>query len=294
MSATRGLGAIAKVVGDKRMSFIGGGKMCEAIVRGLTGNPDVSTDNFLVVDPHQGRRNIFTDINVSSIPAIDTSVCDSDVVMLSVKPQHAPEILSELQGRLKPHTLVMSIMAGIPIDQLGGLGTENVVRTMPNTPALIKQGMSVWYPTPSVTASIELMSLTRSILQSIGEEIEVKQEYLMDCATAISGTGPAYFLMLMEAMVDTGVHMGFSRDASIKLVQQTALGTAMLPSESTTISPTSHRRNITSPAGTTAAAMYALDRGNFRTCVHDAIWMAYRRSLELGGKDSNVGPGRHM
>ena len=134
--------------------------------------------------------------------------------------------------------------------------------------------------------------LVSKVLGAFGEEHMVKEEKFLDMATALSGSGPAYVLLLMESMIDTGVHLGFPRAVASKLVLQTVRGTAIYADATNDATVNGLRGDITSPGGTTASALYELERGGFRTTVSDGVWAAYRRSLELGGQDSNVGPNR--
>ena len=168
-------------------------------------------------------------------------------------------------------------------------GCPAIVRTMPNTPAMVGQGMTVWCSTDAVDE--EQAAVVKRILTAMGHEILVQNEDHLDMATAISGSGPAYYYMIMEAMIDSAVHMGFSRDIARTLVLQTMKGSVEYVA-ATGEHPAQLRNDITSPGGTTAAALYEMERGNFRNVVADSVWAAYRRSLEMGGKDSNVGPGR--
>mmetsp|Transcript_23803 Transcript_23803/g.51550 ORF Transcript_23803/g.51550 Transcript_23803/m.51550 type:complete len:222 (+) Transcript_23803:481-1146(+) len=160
---------------------------------------------------------------------------------------------------------------------------------MPNTPAQIGRGMTVWSCTSAINA--EERDKIRQVLCSFGKAIYVEDESFIDMSTSISGSGPAYIFLLMEAMIDAGVHMGFSRDTATTLVHHTLLGSTLFAME-TGEHPAVLRNSVTSPAGTTASAIYELENGKFRTVIKDAIWACYRRSLEMGGHDSNVGPGR--
>jgi pyrroline-5-carboxylate reductase len=172
---------------------------------------------------------------------------------------------------------------------------------MPNTPAMIEEGVTVWTKNDIPQFSGKAKSadhftdyeikLCRACLACMGTEIHVEDENFIDMATSISGSGPAYIFMLVEAMVDAGVHMGFSRDIATKLVHQTLLGSTLYAME-TKEHPAVLKNRVTSPAGTTASAMYELDKGRFRTVIQDAIWACYRRSLEMGGRNSDIGPGR--
>jgi pyrroline-5-carboxylate reductase len=155
---------------------------------------------------------------------------------------------------------------------------------MPNTPARVGKGMSVWTCTNEVSEAQK--SYTKAILEALGEEIFVDHEDYLDMATALSGTGPAYVFMFMEAMIDAGVHMGFSRRVAEQLVYQTIEGSVAFARDSKR-HPAELRNMVTSPGGTTADAIYQLDKGGFRTVLSKAIWSAYKKSRYLGGLDNN-------
>mmetsp|Transcript_4427 Transcript_4427/g.8598 ORF Transcript_4427/g.8598 Transcript_4427/m.8598 type:complete len:200 (-) Transcript_4427:235-834(-) len=160
---------------------------------------------------------------------------------------------------------------------------------MPNTPATIGKGVTVWTCTENLDETEQ--SRIQKVLGSFGKEVYVPDESFIDMATSISGSGPAYIFLLMEAMIDAGVHMGFNRETATILVEETLLGSTMYAMASKE-HLASLKNSVTSPGGTTASATYELESGRFRTVVQDAIWACYRRSLEMGGRDSNVGPGR--
>lgn len=264
--------------------------MAEAFVGGLLSKGIQPSCSIHIADHVPSRRKIFEDLGCTTQGRSLEAISDADVVVLSVKPQNCNSVFGELHGKLNPDTLVLSICAGVTLERLSeGLGAANVVRAMPNTPSKIEQGMTVWTPTQEVSES--QLGQARMFLQAVGSEISVQEEKFLDMATAISGTGPMYFFLLMESLIDSGVHMGFPRDIATQLVHKTALGSALYAIQSQE-HPTRLRNDITSPGGTTAAALYEADKTGFRTAVHDMTWAAYRRSLELGGEDSNVGPGR--
>ena len=168
-------------------------------------------------------------------------------------------------------------------------GMTKIVRSMPNTPSMIGEGVTVW--TDSMNLSEEEVRSIKCILRCLGEEIQVNDESFIDMATSISGSGPAYIFMLMEAMIDAGVHMGFPRETATKLVHITLLGSTKYAMQ-TGQHPATLKNSVTSPAGTTASALFELEEGRFRNVVTKAIWACYRRSLEMGGSSSNIGPGR--
>ena len=206
----------------------------------------------------------------------------ADIVVLSVKPQQLDKVLQGLQGAIKPSALVLSIVAGATIDKISqGLDHPQVVRSMPNTPAQIGEGITVWTAAKSV--SKEQQEMARQILSALGEEIYVDEEYFLDMATALSGTGPAYVFLFMEAMVDAGVHLGFPRRIAERLVAQTVRGSVEYYNKRDDPVHLARLRNqVTSPGGTSAAALYYLEKAGLRTAISRAIWAAFERSQELG------------
>jgi pyrroline-5-carboxylate reductase len=211
----------------------------------------------------------------------------ADVVVLSVKPQRLDTVLVGMQGSIQPDALVLSIVAGAPIAKISGiLQHESVVRSMPNTPAQIGKGITVWTAAPAVTSDQKEMA--RKILAALGDEIFLEEEYYLNMATALSGTGPAYVFLFMEAMLDAGVHLGFPRRVAEKLVEQTVRGAVDFYTRSADPVHLARLRNqVTSPGGTSAAALYYLEKAGFRTAISRAVWAAYERSRELG-KDARA------
>ena len=192
-----------------------------------------------------------------------------------------------MRGAVKKEALVLSIVAGAPIAKISGILEHNsVVRAMPNTPAQIGEGITVWTAAPSVTE--EQIGIARQILSALGDEIFLEEEYYLDMATALSGTGPAYVFLFMEAMVDAGVHLGFPRRVAEQLVAQTVRGSVDYYARTTDPVHLARLRNqVTSPGGTSAAALYYLEKAGFRTAISRAVWAAYERSRELG-KDARA------
>jgi pyrroline-5-carboxylate reductase len=266
---------------DLQIAVIGTGVMGEAIISGLLKQGIISPSQLVATELRSERRNEIeqryhihtTDNNVEAARW-------GNIVIFAVKPQTLPHLLPELHGTMNDGDLVISIVAGAPISHfIEGLGYNAIVRSMPNTPAQIGEGMTVWTASDAVT---ELQrNWTRKILGSLGHELFVDNEQYLDMATALNGSGPAYFFLLLEAMIDAGVHMGLPRYLAEELVQQTALGSVRYA-----IASDKHlaelRNGVTSPGGTTAAALSELERGGLRTVLSDAIWSAYRRSIELG------------
>ncbi|MDD5468370.1 MAG: pyrroline-5-carboxylate reductase, partial [Anaerolineales bacterium] len=178
--------------------------------------------------------------------------------------------------------LVLSIVAGASIEKIAqNLNHAIIVRSMPNTPAQIGEGITVWTASPQVSQAQREMA--RQILNSLGDELYVEEENYLDMATALSGTGPAYVFLFMEAMVDAGVHLGFPRRIAEQLVAQTVRGSVdYYQKRDDPVHLARLRNEVTSPGGTSAAALYYLEKAGFRTAISRAIWAAYERSIELG------------
>jgi pyrroline-5-carboxylate reductase len=271
-------------------ALIGPGAMGEAIIAGLLRDGVTQPECILASGPRPERGaelkarygiQVLTDNLSAARPA--------DVVILAVKPQKLQRVLAGLKGQIKPTALVLSIVAGASIQTLQeALSHPSVVRAMPNTPAQIGAGITVW--TASTSASPQQVELARQILCALGEEIFVEEENYLDMATAISGTGPAYVFLFMEALIDAGVHLGFPRRIAEQLVVQTLIGSVSY-FQTRKIHPAALRNEVTSPGGTSAAALYYLDKAGFRTAISRAIWAAYERSQELGkGKGEGQAP----
>uniref|UniRef100_K3WDN1 Pyrroline-5-carboxylate reductase n=1 Tax=Globisporangium ultimum (strain ATCC 200006 / CBS 805.95 / DAOM BR144) TaxID=431595 RepID=K3WDN1_GLOUD len=264
-----------------RIAVIGGGNMAEAIITGVLSEELIPREKIVVSDPNPDIRKKYQSKDIVTSDRNVTAVKDADVIVMAVKPQVLKEVMESFHGSMKSDALVISVVAGATIDGMQAiLGTESrIIRTMPNTPAMIGEGMTVWSQSSEVTE--EQHALTKSILGAFGIEVFVDDESSLDMATALSGSGPAYFFLVAEAMIDTGVHMGFSRAVATKLVQQTMLGSALYM-QASDVHPVVLRNNITSPGGTTAAALYRAEKNGFRAVIADSIWAAYERCVELG------------
>jgi pyrroline-5-carboxylate reductase len=212
---------------------------------------------------------------------------EGDVVVLSVKPQRLDSVLEGLRGSIKDEALILSIVAGAPIAKIGGILNHGaVIRAMPNTPAQIGEGITVWTASAAVTGAQREMG--QQVLAALGQEIFMEEETYLNMATALSGTGPAYVFLFMEAMVDAGVHLGFPRRVAEQLVAQTVRGSVDYYTRDTDPLHLARLRNqVTSPGGTSAAALYYLEKAGFRTAISRAVWAAYERSRELG-KDARA------
>jgi pyrroline-5-carboxylate reductase len=265
---------------DKKIAFIGSGAMAEAMIAGLLRQKLAMPGQLIAAGPRAERgEQLQTKYGV--IPCTDNgeAVNGTDVVVLSVKPQRLSGVMKSLHG-IRPDALVLSIVAGATIKKISGvLKHAAVARSMPNTPAQIGQGITVWTVSPAVSEPQK--DIARAILGALGEQVFVEDEHYLDMATALSGTGPAYVFMFMEALIDAGVHMGFPRRIAEQLVTQTLRGSVdFYQSQETHVAAL--RNQVTSPGGTSAEALYYLEKAGFRTAISRAVWAAYQRSLELG------------
>jgi pyrroline-5-carboxylate reductase len=208
---------------EAKIGFIGSGVMAEAMIKGLL-REDVTTPNQIFAAGPREERGDHLAEKYSVVVTTDNikAAKDADVVVFSVKPQMLSDVLRELRGKISPGALVLSIVAGASIEKIEtGLQHKGVVRSMPNTPAQIGEGITVW--TNSSTVSEDQRGQAKEILTALGEELYVEDEDFLDMATAVSGTGPAYVFLFLEAMVDSAVHLGFPRYMAEKLVLQTTL-----------------------------------------------------------------------
>jgi pyrroline-5-carboxylate reductase len=266
---------------DKKIAFIGSGTMAEAMIRGLLSQKIVEAGQIIAAGPRPERGERLHTRHGIHVTVDNTQAAeDGQIVVLSVKPQLLKTVLPEIRGHLRRQDLVLSIIAGTPIERIAnGLAHAAVVRAMPNTPAQIGQGITVWTDTPEV--SDDQREQARTILSSLGEEIYVDDEDYLDMATALSGSGPGYVFLLMEALIDAGVHMGFSRRVASQLVFQTMRGSVEFAAQSGQ-HVAELRNQVTSPGGTTAEALYHMEKGGLRTVISRGIWAAYQRSIALG------------
>jgi len=264
-----------------KIAFIGSGVMGEAMIKGLLHEEAATPDQIVASGPRSERGEYLAQKFAIAVETNNKIAADkANVVVLSVKPQVLEQVLSDLQGTVAADALVLSIIAGARIGKIEKeLNHRGVVRSMPNTPAQIGEGITVW--TSSDAVSEEQLDQARTILNALGEELYVEHEDFLDMATALSGTGPAYVFLFMEALVDAGVHLGFPRYMAEKLVLQTVRGSAeyirQTPDHFARL-----RNQVTSPGGTSAEALYFLERAGFRTALSRAVWAAYQRSVSLG------------
>ena len=266
---------------DTRFAFIGSGAMAEAMLKGLIQRANVAPDHILGAEPRLERgQELEAKYGIRITPDNLAAIQDAHILVLSVKPQILPVVLDQLAGRIPPDALVLSIVAGARLEVITSkLRHVAVARSMPNTPAQIGLGMTVWACSPGLSESQRQQA--QVVFGSFGEEVYVDDERYLDMATALSSTGPAYVFIFMEAMVDAGVHMGFSRWLAEKLVYQTVLGSVEYAKQAGQHLATL-RNQVTSPGGTSAEALYQIEKGGLRTVMSRAIWAAYQKSRKLG------------
>lgn len=274
---------------NKTFGIVGPGVMAEAIIVGLIKNEVVDAHKIIAAGPNLERlRNLESQYQIQSNLNNADAVQGADVIILSVKPQKLPEVLADLHDQISPKALVMSIVAGATLNSLViGLNHTMVVRAMPNTPAQVGEGMTVW--TQSLQTTGEQHELAQQILKALGREIYVEEESYIDMATAVSGTGPAYVFLFLEAMIDAGVHLGLPRRIAEEMVMQTIKGSIAYYNEND-FHPARLRNQVTSPGGTSATALYYLEKMGFRTAISRAIWAAFTRSQELGKGQKHQDP----
>ena len=267
-------------------AFIGCGMMGEAMLAGMLSQGLVGPEQIVASHPRAARRAELADrygirVDESNRRAAEAAT----IVALTVKPQVMPHVLRELRGELRPDQVALSISAGTSLNALAtGLLHSAIARAMPNTPAQIGHGLTVWIATPQVGP--RQLEQVRCILAALGHEIRVEEENQIAMATALSGSGPAYVFLVMEALIDAGVHLGFSRRMAQDLVVHTMLG-SMLFAEQSGKHPAELRNMVTSPGGTTSAALYEIDKGGLRTVLSKAVYAAYQRANELSRAAEN-------
>lgn len=266
---------------EAKITFIGPGVMAEGMISALIKRGVCTPSQITAAGPRFERGKELSDrygiaFGTENGPASK----EADIVVLSVKPQRLGKVLDSLRDHVRPDALVLSIVAGASISGISaGMNHLRIVRAMPNTPAQIGEGISVW--TAASQVSDEQIEQAKMVLGAMGEQIQVEEENYLDMATALSGTGPAYVFLFMEAMIDAGVHLGFPRRIAEQLVRQTVRGSVDFYIHRD-VHVARLRNEVTSPGGTTAAALYFLEKAGFRTAISRAVWAAYERSRELG------------
>jgi pyrroline-5-carboxylate reductase len=243
----------------RRIATVGSGVMAEAIVAGLLRGNLVAPDQIVASHPRADRRESLERTHgIRTVESNAEAVDGADIVLLGIKPQMLARVGREIRGRL---------------------GHREVVRSMPNTPAQLGKGVTVWYATPET--STEQRGQAATLLSALGTQFEVDDERLVAMATAVSGTGPTYVFLVMEALIDAAVHLGFARHVAHDLVIETLEGSTLFAKQSG-MHPAQLRNMVTSPGGTSAAALHELESGRLRTVLSEAVWAAFRRTVELG------------
>lgn len=265
-----------------QLALIGAGNMAEAIARGVTGAGLIPADKIIASDPVEARRRVFTDqLGITAVDDNPRAAGGADTILLAVKPQHMREVIAGLAPSVRAHQRVISIMAGVSTATLEGMFPNiaaRVVRCMPNLPMAVKAGMSAL--AGGKHAQPPDIESASAIFRS-GGDVVVLSETLMDAVTAMSGSGPAYFYFWVEAMIEAGVELGLTRDEAGKLAKNTALGAARMMLECAE-PPEELRRRVTSPGGTTLAAVTSMNVGHVKDEIIKAVHAAAKRSSELG------------
>jgi len=259
-----------------KIGFIGGGNMAEALIKGMTSQ---GMKDIFVSEPREERRqHLQQNYGIETTNSNKELVSSCNIIILAVKPQNMQTVLDEIKETIAEEKTVVSIAAGITFAYLSSkLKTKKLIRVMPNTPALVQEGMTVM--SLCECFSDRDVSIVREIFMSIGKVITLPEKY-MDAVTALSGSGPAFFALFIEAMIEAGVKMGLSNDDAAALALQTAIGTSKLLDAG--MSPSALREMVTSPGGTTAAGLRVFDEKGFKDTVIAAIEAAKNRAKELG------------
>jgi pyrroline-5-carboxylate reductase len=265
----------------RTIATVGSGVMAEAMIAGLLRGRIVEPQQIVASHPRPDRRDqLEREYGIRAVASNADATEGADVILLGIKPQMLAKVGRDLRPCLRRGQLVLSIVAGATTRALVGvLGHDQVVRSMPNTPAQLGKGITVWYATPETTR--DQRAQASAILRALGSELEVDDEKSVAMATAVSGTGPAYVFLVMEALIDAAVHLGFPRHVAHDLVIETLEGSTAF-AKSSGDHPAVLRNMVTSPGGTSAAAIHELESGRLRTVLSEAVWAAYRRTVELG------------
>jgi len=266
---------------NQRLGFIGAGNMATALIKGLIESDVYGREDLLAADKdEEALKRVSGSFGVKCHASNLKVTAESSIVVLAVKPQNMREALEEMKGAIGDHHLIISIAAGIPLRMIGEIAGRKIplIRVMPNTPALVQEGVSAL--AAGILATAEHMAKAKEIFGAVGDTVVV-EETMMDAVTALSGSGPGYVFRMMECMVEAGVTVGLERETSLRLVVQTFMGAAHLAKESDE-SLTKLRQMVTSPGGTTAAGLAVFDEKGLKEITMKAIDAACKRSLELG------------
>ena len=270
------------MVKDFKMCMIGTGNMGEALVSGMLASGIARADNIVCTDKREARLKILAEkygvqVTSDNIEAIQAS----EIVIYAVKPQIMAAVLTETADAVDMSKLVISVAAGVPLAAIESLLKKELrlIRTMPNVPALVREGATAIAGGKHILK--DDIAIAKEIFDSVGETVIIQENVLMDAVTGLSGSGPAYIFLIVDALADAGVKMGLSRQDSIALATQTILGAARLLKE-TGSHPGALKDMVTSPGGTAIAGLHTLEQGGLRTTLINAVQAATRRSKELG------------
>jgi len=272
------------VLKNKKIGFIGGGNMAEAIIKGMLSSSLINRSNIFASEPNKSRQTfLISEYKIKVLKDNLDLVKKTDVLIIAVKPQIIRQVLKDVAEHINAKKLVISVAAGVPISQIeeaisnGKKKKLSIVRTMPNTPSVVQEGVT------AITAGKGIgkldLKISHEIFQTVGRTVEVPEDQI-DAVTGLSGSGPAYIFMIIEALSDAGVKMGLSRKVANELTIQTVLGSALLVRETGT-SPGELKNRVTSPGGTTIAGLHALEKGSLRATLMNAVEKATLRSKEL-------------
>jgi pyrroline-5-carboxylate reductase len=263
------------------IATVGSGVMAEAMIAGLLRDGLVTPDQLIASHPRAERREALERAyGIRTVAANVDAIREADVILLGIKPQMLERVGREIGPELRRGQLVLSVLAGATTLALTTiLGHDQVVRSMPNTAARLGKGVTVWFATPETTEQQRAQAAT--LLGALGHQLEVDDEKMVAMATAVSGTGPTYVFLVMEALIDAAVHLGFPRHIAHDLVIETLEGSTLFARQSG-MHPAELRNMVTSPGGTSAAALHELESGRLRTVLSEAVWAAFRRTVELG------------
>ena len=266
---------------NRTIATVGSGVMAEAMIAGLLKGALVEPSQVVASHPRSERRDhLAREYSIRAVADNTAAIKGADVILFAIKPQMLGKVGREIGPHLRRGQLVLSVITGATTAALTGtLGHDQVIRAMPNTPARLGKGMTVWYATPET--SLEQRDQAAALLGALGAQLEVDDEKFVAMATAVSGTGPTYVFLVMEALIDAAVHLGFPRHVAHDLVIETLEGSTLFAKQSG-MHPAELRNMVTSPGGTSAAALHELESGRLRTVLSEAVWAAYRRTVELG------------
>ena len=273
-----------------KIATVGSGVMAEAMIAGVLRGKLVDPSQVVASHPRAERReHLEREYGIRTVASNVEAVQGADVILLAIKPQMLSKVGREIGPELGRGQVVLSVLAGATTTALTALlGHDQVIRSMPNTPARLGKGVTVWYATPETTD--EQRAQAAALLSALGHQLEVDDEKMVAMATAVSGTGPTYVFLVMEALIDAAVHLGFPRHIAHDLVIETLEGSTLFARQSG-MHPAELRNMVTSPGGTSAAALHELESGRLRTVLSEAVWAAYRRTVELGDQlEASVTP----